>query len=702
MAPEAGTPGLSAKFDAERLLRPRTIAAIGGSAAAETIRQCRRMSYAGEIWPVHPRKAEVEGLPAYASVADLPGAPDAAFVGVNRQATVEVVRALARRGAGGAVCYASGFRESGGDGDGLQDALLAAAGDMPVLGPNTYGLINYLDGALLWPDQHGGIARARGVALIAQSSNIAINLTMTRRALPLAYMVTLGNQAQLGVSDLIPALAADRRVSAIGLLLEGFDDAARFAEAAATAHAAGVPLVALKAGQSDEGRGLALSHTASLGGSAQLASAFLQRHGVGEVHSLSALLETLKLLHAGGPLAGADVAALSSSGGEAILTADAGAGRQIRFRAFTPDQHAVVRATVHDLVTVSNPMDYHTFMWGDAKAMTETFATVMQARFDLTLTILDLPRGDRCDDTLWRPSMEALLAAQARTGARAALVATLPDGLPEDVAERCLAHGVAPLVGLEDALTAVEVAAFLGRPRPDGRPAAPVAARAAPAGNVHTLDEPAAKAELAAHGVPMPEARRVPADPEAAAAAADAVGYPVVLKAVVPDLAHKTEAGGVILNLRDAAAVRGAAQQLARLGGELLVEAMLEDGVAELIVGYRHDPVLGAFLVLGSGGLLVELVGDSAVVPLPVERAEAAAALDSLKVAHLLDGFRGQPPGDRAALLDAVEAIGRYCCARVDELEELEVNPLIVRPDGCAAADALIRRRPANTPVTAS
>ena len=692
------------RLDLDRLLRPRSIAAIGGSAAAEAIRQCRRMGYDGTIYPVHPRDAAVEGLPAYRDIGSLPEAPDAAFIGVNRQRTVEVVRALAERGAGGAVSYASGFGESGGEGAELQAALAEAAGTMPVVGPNCYGMVNYLDGALLWPDQHGGRRREGGVALVTQSSNIAINLTMNRRALPVAYMVTLGNQAHVGLADVIPALAADRRVSAIGLLIEGFDDIAAFARAVDTARAAGVPVVALRAGRSEAGAGLALSHTASLGGAERLAAARLKALGVAEVNGLGAFMETLKLLDAGGPLAGADIASLSCSGGEAILMADAGRDRAVRFPGFSPARKAAVEATVSELVTVSNPFDYHTFMWGDAPAMTETFSAVMESGFDLTCLVLDLPRADRCDDALWRPSMEALIAAAHRSGARAALVATMAEGLPEADAERCREAGVAPLIGLEDALAAVEAAAWLGEsavePASEDVQATRVVS-AAPGGDAQaaaqSLTEPDAKERLAAFGVPVPDGRRVPADSDGAAAvaAAEAIGYPVVVKAVAPDMAHKTEAGGVVLGLEAAESVRAAAKRLAALGPELLVERMVADGVCEMLVGYQHDPVHGAFLIVGSGGVLVELLADSVAVPLPAGRAEIAAAVDGLRAARLLDGFRGRPAGDRAALVDAIAAIGAYCAANVDDLAELDVNPLIVRPagSGVVAADALIRVR---------
>ncbi|MGF6226473.1 acyl-CoA synthetase (NDP forming) [Inquilinus ginsengisoli] len=681
---------MTRRFDLSRLLRPRSIAVIGGKPAAEVIRQSRRMGFAGEIWPVHPQHDTVEGLPAFRSVTELPGAPDAVFLGINRHAAIEVTAALAERGAGGAVCYASGFAETGGEGTDLQARLVAAAGTMPVLGPNCYGVINYLDGALLWPDQHGGQRVERGVALVTQSSNIAINLTMQRRGLPIAYVATLGNQAVAGLAEMVEAFLDDPRVTAIGLHIEGLAEPAALARAAARARRQGVPILALKTGRSAEGARLTLSHTASLAGADAVTDAFLRRIGVVRVASLPVLLEALKLLHVAGRLPGRDIASMSCSGGEAALIADAALGTGLRFRPLDAAQAARVAATVSELVTVSNPFDYHTFIWADASAMTETFSAMMAAEFDLTLLVLDLPRGDRCSDVDWVPSLEALVAASQRTGRKAALVASLPEGLPEDQAQRLIAVGVAPLLGLDDALAATAAAAEVGDILSETDVPLPAETVPLEPGPIRTLSEWDGKRRLAAHGVPVPVGR-LALSPEEAVAAAEAIGFPVVLKATGADLAHKTELGAVRLNLADAGAVRDAAAALAGLGEALLVERMVGGAVAELIVGIGRDTMLGPHLVLGSGGTLVELVGDQRILLLPARRAEIAAAIRSLKIAKLLEGHRGRPPGDLDAAVDAVLAVQGFALAHTGRLAELDVNPLIVTSQDAVAADVLLR-----------
>ena len=253
-----------------RLLAPRHLAVFGSELAAEVVKQSRLMGFDGEIWPVHPSRDELAGIRCLRSIADLPQPPDAAFVAVPADATIDVVAGLARIGAGGAVCYASGFAESGPRGVARQARLVQAAGGMALLGPNCYGLLNYLDGAALWPDGHGGRAVERGVAILTQSGNLGLNLTMQQRGLPIAYLVAGGNLAVSRLDELILALLDDDRVTAIGLHIEGLTDVAAFSRAAVQAHQRRIPLVALKSGSSEAGARVTMSHTSSLSGADDL------------------------------------------------------------------------------------------------------------------------------------------------------------------------------------------------------------------------------------------------------------------------------------------------------------------------------------------------------------------------------------------------------------------------------------------------
>ena len=699
----AGPDAAQRRRNLKRLLGPRHVAVVGGHEAAAVIRQCRGIGFTGEIWPVNPGREAIEGLACYPDVSELPEAPDAAFVAVPAEASVEVVRALAARGAGGCVCYAAGFAEVGPAGAELQRRLVAAAGEMALVGPNCFGALNYLDGAALWPDAHGGQAVERGVAIVTQSGNMGINLTMQDRSLPIAYMISIGNQAALGFADYIAALAEDPRVSAIGLYMEGLTDVAAFSRAAALALENGVPIVAIKSGNSEVGARMALSHTASLAGDSELYDALFRRLGVARVGSLGAFLETLKFFTLAAPLEGRRLGLMSCSGGEASMFADLASARGFTFPPLGKAQARALRAQLPDFTIVANPLDYNTAIWGDGAALERCFTTMLGGDFDFSLLVFDYPRPGVAGIEAWDDALDAFLAAVETTGARTAVLSTLPELLPAAARRRLAARGIVPLQGLEAAVNALEAAAFHAETRARfGSPAAardlalPPAAPEPP--RVETLSEWDAKRLLAGHGLRVPEGRLV--EPAGAPDAAAALGFPVAVKGVAPGLAHKSDLDAVALNLDSREAVAAAADAVRALlpqapGSEprVLVERMVEGAVAELIVGVVADAQFGLALVVGSGGALVEVAGDSRTLLLPVARAEVAEALDSLKAAKLLAGYRGRPEGDREAAIDAVLAIAAFAEGRRGALVELDVNPLMVlaRGRGAVVADALIR-----------
>ncbi|MFT6676858.1 MAG: acyl-CoA synthetase (NDP forming) [Sulfitobacter sp.] len=670
--------------DLTRLLRPESIAVIGGGAwCLAVVQQCRKMGFAGAIWPVHPNAAEIGGVPAYADVSALPAAPDACFIGVNRDATIHLVQALSDKGAGGAVCFASGFLEAQAEdanGADLQAALLRAAGDMPILGPNCYGFVNYLDGALLWPDQHGGTSVDSGVAVITQSSNIAINLTMQKRGLPLAYVVTAGNQAQCGIADIGLALLEDPRVTALGLHIEGFGDLRGFEALANRARDLGKPITAIKVGRSDQARAATVSHTASLAGEDAGAAAFLKRLGIARVNDLPTLLETLKLLHVTGPLPQNTVATISCSGGEASLAADSALPLGLHFPPLNPRQKADLRDALGPRVALANPLDYHTYIWRDVAAMTRCFAAMADPAIAMTILIVDFPRADRCDPDDWECVIEACIAAQHQTGARYGIAATLPELMPEDVAGKFIAAGVVPFSGLSEALAACAAAAT---------PNAPFVPLLLPAHceNPQLIPEVQAKQHLAHFGLRIPKSARCPTRDQITATATQ-VGFPQVLKG--EGIAHKTEAGAVRLNLKSAEETLNAASAMQASG--FLIEEMITGTIAELLIGVVRDPAHGYVLTLAAGGVWTEIMQDSASLLLPATDAEINTALDGLKIAALLAGYRGQPATNRAAILKAVQAVQAYALAQTHGLQEIEINPLICTADDAIAADALLRR----------
>ena len=675
-----------------RLFSPRHIAVFGGNAAAEAIRQCRKLGFSGEIWPVHPRKESVEGLPCFADVASLPDAPDASFIAVPREATVEIVGELAKRGAGGAICYASGFAEVGGVGLELQQQLVKKAGAMALVGPNCYGMLNYLDGVALWPDQHGGERISRGVALITQSGNIGLNLTMQRRAMPLAYLITVGNKGGDSIESMVNALLSDPRVSVIGMHMEGLDDVAAFSKVALKALRQGVPLVALKAGSSALGAQTAMSHTSSLAGPDALYDALFARCGVARVKDPAGLIETCKFLHVHGPLPGKRMISASCSGGEASLVADLAQPRGLQMPPI-PDAAAMrLRKVLGEKVTVANPLDYHTYIWGDLAAQNECFTGLMDCQFDAHLLVLDYPRLDRCSAQSWGATVDAFVTASKSGGNGATVVASLPEDLPEHFASALMHQNIAPMHGLPDCLDAIANAAAIGaaKKRLNQTVALPVVQDLVQGPEV-LLDEAASKRALAAFGLPTPKGAVLAAND--VCAYANTLGYPLVLKAVSDQLAHKTEAGAVHLNLQNEEQVRAALEKMAKLSERFLVEQMAKGVVAEVIVGVQRDPQFGLSLTVGAGGVLVEILQDAVTLLFPVQRNNVRDALMALKMWPVLVGFRGRPAGDVEALIDAVMAVANFAERHAHQLLELDVNPVLVmaQGQGVLAVDALIR-----------
>ncbi|WP_151082828.1 acetate--CoA ligase family protein [Nocardioides cynanchi] len=676
----------------QRLLDPRTVAVIGGRPAEVAVEQCRAIGYTGEIWPVHPGRERLGGIACFPDLAALPGVPDAAFVAVNRERTVEVVGELARLGVGGVVCHASGYAEDGEEGARLERDLVTAAGGLALIGPNCLGLVNYLDGVALWPEQHGGVRVERGVALIAQSGNIAENLTMHRRSLPIAALVTIGNGAVTGVVDLVEAMLDDPRVTAIGLCLEEIPEVAAFSRVAIEALRRRVPVVALKSGSSELGAQVTLSHTSSLADSDVLVDALLARLGIARVHDVETFLETLKLLHVHGARPGTTIASASCSGGEAALLADLAHQTGLTMPAL-PD---AVRARLHhvlgDRVSVRNPLDYHTYIWGDADRLTECFTALLGAGLDQHLLMLDFPRSDRCDVGEFETTVAAWQAAHRATGARTCVVSSLPESMPEDLGRRLLDAGIAPMQGISSALTAIALAARVGEAQETVDTIVPLPTvgplEVGPDGDT-AWDEARAKAALTSYGLSVP-ASAVTDDLEELPALATGLGYPVVLKALSPGLAHKSDVGGVVVGLDSEDAVRRAAVGLARVADRFLVERMVPGALIELLVGVQRDPRLGLGLTVGAGGVLVELVDDTATLLLPATRPQIRAALTCLRIGPLLTGHRGRV-ADLAAAVEAIEAIAAFAIDHADRLVEVEVNPLLVLAEGAVAVDALIR-----------
>jgi acyl-CoA synthetase (NDP forming) len=686
----------------KRMLAPRHVAFVGGRSMARAFKRCAEGGYLGQMWLVNPQHDSLEGVPCVRSIADLPCGPDAVFIATNRDLTLTCVAELAAIGTGGAICYASGFAETGAEGQALQQQLIEAAGNMALLGPNCYGLLDYLHSSALWPVAHGGKAVEKGVAVLTQSGNFAYNLSMSDRSLPVAYMASVGNQAQLGVAELMDVLLDEPRVTAIGLHLEGLKNVPGFARAAHKALEKGIPIIALKTGVSQIGAELALSHTSSLSGSDALYDALFDRLGVIRVSGPVSFVETLKAAACGNLPAGNSLIALACSGGDAGLIADYSERNDLGLPTLDEGQVGELAQVLPTYANLVNPLDFTTAIWGDGEALNRMLDSALRTEADAAMLVLDYPAqftGERkeCDLLL-----DLYCKALVRHGKTGFVTSAFPELLPAHAREHLHEQGVPALQGVEDGLAAWGRIAGYQRNRQAllalGESALVPLCPQALEGEGRLLNEWDSKQALKAFGLPIPSGAL--STPEKALHDAHGLGYPLVLKAVSAQLPHKTEAGAVALNLKDDAALSVALEKMrasiaAYAPGvafdQLLLEPMAKPPLAELIVGIKRENDFGLALVIGAGGILVELLKDSRSLLLPTTDGAIRRALLSLRSAALLQGFRGREAADLDALVTAIRAVADYACENAAQLLELDVNPLLVGAHGTTAVDALIR-----------
>mgnify|MGYP001170109623 CR=1 FL=1 len=689
-----------------RLLAPRRMAFIGGGQVERTLTTLRGQDFAGEVYVVHPKRREIAGYKCVPALRDLPAAPDAVFLAVNADASIAALRDLREMDAGGVVCYASGFSEIGEAGAERNRDFIEAAGEMAVVGPNCYGLVNYVNHGSIWPAPYPGLSGKRGAAVISQSGNVTGHIVSNGRSVPFSYLISAGNQAVLGFEDYIDYLVDDPHVTCLGLFMEGVRDVAAFALACLRARAKGIPVIVCRSGCSELGAAMAASHTSSLAGRNEYYEALFERLGVIRTDTVPQFLEMMKAASLARPISGPRLAVFSSSGGDNGLAADYCSFAGLELPQPSAAQVGVVKPLLPEFGHVSNPLDFTAGYWGNEKLLTPMFTTMLSDECDAGMLVVDYaPLGSPYVSGAAHEAMDRALAAAGRaTGKQVFHASVNTGGITPEASQRMIAQAIVPLQGLHDAARVIakwaDYCALLRADAADGGASLAdlVPYAASPLDGVaRAVNEAEAKRRLAAHGLPVPEGRvltlaEISELPERFEA-------PMVLKVLHDELPHKTEVGGVALNLRGrretAAAAERMIENVARHAPSLrlerfLLEPMQPPPLAELIVGVKRDPLFGMVLVIGAGGIFVELLKDAVPLLLPVRRADVEAALRGLKIFPLLDGFRGRPAARLDPVIDAVMAIAAYAARHLDTLAELDVNPLMVGENGAIAVDALI------------
>ncbi|MBC2651183.1 acetate--CoA ligase family protein [Novosphingobium flavum] len=690
-----------------RLLRPRSVAVVGasdkpGALGATLMSNLDRAGFAGAIYPINPNRTAIGARPCLPSIDNLPEGVDAAVLAIPRAGVLDALRALAARKVGSAIVFAAGFAEGGPEGaaEQVEIARIAADAGMVIEGPNCLGLINHVDGVPLTfvETECRAPAGRRAVCVVSQSGAMAAVLcsTLLSRDVAASFSVSTGNEAASGVEDYLDWLIDEPNTHVIAMIVEQFRAPARFLAAAARARAAGKPIVLLHPGKSSAARESAATHTGALAGDYQLMRAKVERAGVVFAESLEELGDIAEILVRCPPLAPAGIAVLGESGAFKALTLDLAEELGLPLAVLGDDNAPALRAALPPFVPVSNPLD----ITAQGLSQPVIYTQTLTALFDdvrVGGVVAGIIQGDPVTAQIKVPAI--LAALQGRTLTKPLVFAGLDEGadIPAHHVAALREAGVPWFPSTERVFRAFSRLMRLARrDLVDAAPApTPVPGLADALG---VVPEYRAKALLGPLGVSFP-AGRFADNVDAAAAAAEALGYPVAMKAQAAALSHKSDAGGVILNLADAAAVQAAwATMQASVAAYdptivldgVLIEAMGRRGV-EMIVGAKNDPEWGPVVLAGFGGVTAEILQDVRLLTPDLSEEAIIAELMQLRNAALLAGWRGSPELDVPALARLIRSVGAVLLAEPG-LRELDLNPVILHPlgQGVVALDALM------------
>jgi len=693
----------------EALLRPRAIALVGvsakGGAGANILRSGERFGFAVPTWPVNPNATEIAGQRCYASLRDLPQMPDCVIVAVPASAVLDVVGEAAALGVRGVYVVSEGFADAANDeGRERQAKLMALARstNVALAGPNCMGIasLHYRFAATM--ADIPSTAVAGGISLVSQSGGLLNSFAelVTNRGIGVNYLISSGNEAVLEMADYIEFLADDAATGVIACIMEGAKNGRRF-RAVIERAARKKPLVVLKLGRSEFGQRATLAHTGTLAGRHEAFVALFRQNGVALVDSIDALVETAALLDLAPLPQGDRVVMMTVSGGATSLIGDLGETAGLKFPQIAEATNARIQKILGVERAFGNPLD--TVGLPRLRKDGNISAVVQAMLEDDGIDLIGLVLGMRGEG--WDSHQELIdrLAAAAKGAHKPVMVVSfMSNSLTRHWRGYAQSNGLPLVEDLERGLKAVrhliDYAEFRRSPEQRAITAAPVA----PPSQSGVLTEAQSKQILGAAGLPVTR-EALARDPAEAVRLAAEIGGAVALKIQSRDIAHKSDIGGVHLNARTAAEVEIAAHKVldnarrncpaATIDG-ILVQEMVEDS-AEFILGMTYDGTFGPLVVCGAGGVTVEVFKDAAVLLPPFTAEEARAAIASLKVATLLDGFRGAPPRDLDALVDCCVRFGDFVAATDGQYAAIDLNPVLVRARGRGVriADALMETR---------
>ena len=687
------------------LLVPRSIALVGAtetsSWAQAVISNLTSLDYPGVIHLVHPRHSEQFGRPCHPTLNDIPGEVDCAYVMTGTGAVPQVIEDCGRKGVPSVVMLSAGFKEVGEKGLELEQEVVARCQelDITLLGPNCLGFINYRDRIAAYGLLLAAPVQTGPIALISQSGVMLLHFhrLAAARGIGLTASVSIGNEAMVKASDLVLEFVRREDVRVVGALLEGIRDPAGFLAAAEAAFAGEKPLVVLKVGRSEVARRAAIAHTGSLAGTDAVVDAVLRQKGAIRVTSPEELIETCALLATSGWPRGGRTAVVTTSGGACGLVSDLASGTRVEIPDFAPETKTRLADLLPNFGTPQNPLDTTGVIVNQPALLAACVDVVMaDGAFDALLINSDPPRDAGASPGRVEERLAPLAEVVRRAPIFTALSGTVSGELTPFGRETLARHGLHFANGLQLGIRALDNAVFYGRMRSRSIATPTTRARRVRRPDpswTGVIGEVEAKRFLATYQIGVPHERLVHSAASAVAAAA-AIGYPVVVKVQSRDIAHKTEVGGVKLGLRTAAEVRRAYAEVkdaargVRFEGALVSHQV--EPVAELLAGISSDPQFGNMVLVGMGGIFTESLGDVSLRMPPIDEQTAAEMLEELRGVVVLDGVRGRPPADRAALVKVLVALGDIALDLGGRLVELDINPLFALPVGALAGDVLI------------
>lgn len=695
-----------ASLNLDRLLSPRSVAIVGASASpgalgASVLDNLVRGGFEGEIHLINPKRAEIGGRPCIGSIDDLPDGVDAAVLAIPRAGVLDAVRVLARKRVGGAIVFSAGFAEGGAEGSDEQKALAQIAGEasMALLGPNCLGFVNNIAGVALTFVQTPAaqLGEGRCAALVSQSGAMAAVLcaNLAAKDVGVTLSVSTGNEASSGVEDYLAYALEHGRANVIGMIVEQFRDPPRFLELARAAHAAGKCIVLLHPGRSAAARLSAATHTGAMAGDYSVMRALTERAGIVIAETVEELSDLIEVVVRGPQLHSPGVAILTESGAFKALSLDLAEHVGLSLPALSDADTPALRAALPDFVPVSNPVDL------TAQALVDPglYGRAIAALCDddrIGAIVLGIIQTDAATCDLKLPAIIDALERSKPT--KPIIYSGLDDGAPAQAhyLARLRALGASAVPSAERAIRALARLAAQASLEPARGASTRIGIELPTRSGV--VAEHESKAILRAIGLPCPEGRLVKSA-KAAADAAEALGFPVVFKAQSAALSHKSDAGGVLLNITSREEALSAWDRILanvkaydasiELDG-VLVERMGARGV-EMILGARRDPAWGPVLLIGFGGVQAEVLRDFRVLAPDLSAGEFAAEILKLRAAPLLIGFRGAPPAAFEELAELAERLGALMLQE-QRIAEIDLNPVVVHPrgQGISVLDALM------------